>query len=90
LNFTGLPLRLEGAFNVTFNKGRSVTGAKTATEYYTYNSLILDAGEFVKWRPHVIDVFTGLQFWVNKFGNPTKNDGGAFETAPYFGMAVHF
>ena len=89
LDFTGLPLRLEGAYNNTFYKGR-VSGGKSANEFYTYNSLILDAGQLAQWKPHVIDVFAGVQFWVNKFGIPQKNNGGAQETAPYFGVAVHF
>lgn len=90
LEFTGLPLRLEGVFNVTLPKGTDVAGNKTRTEYYSYNSFIIDLGEMVKWRPHTLDLFTGVQLWVNKFGLSQKNDGGAFEVAPYVGIGIHF
>ena len=92
-------VRLEGAFNMTGAKGKdyipvsATSGAlpvKTVTEFYTYNTIILDAGQLLKMPPHKLDVFAGVQYWVHKFGYPSKNDGGAIEFTPYVGVGVHF
>ena len=85
-----IPVRWEGVFNVTGPKGTDTLGVHTKTEFYTYSSLILDVGEVFHSKPHVFDAFVGVQYWYNKFGNPTKNDGGAIELTPYIGVGVHF
>ncbi len=85
--------RWEGIFNMTGPKGTDVglPGGKTVTEFYTYNQIVLDVGQLIKMPPHKLDLFGGVQYWVNKFGyNTAKNNPGATELTPYLGIGVHF
>ena len=82
--------RIEGVFNITGPKGKDTKLSKTVTEYYFYNSFVLDAGQLFKMAPHQLDVFAGLQYWIHKFGYPTNNNPGALEFTPYIGVGIHF
>ena len=87
LDFTGLPLRLEGSIDYTFPEGRG-SGGRTTHVIFAYNSLVLDAGLMLNYRAHVIDAFVGAQFY--KIGYPSHPTGSSQQAAPYFGVAVHF
>ena len=82
--------RLDGVFNVTGQKGKDGLGIKTKTEFYTYNTIVLDVGQALKKEPGKYDLFVGFQYWYNKFGYPVKGDPGALEFTPYVGMGIHF
>lgn len=90
LTFTGLPLRFEGFANLVLPKGKDGFGAQTATEVLTDNQLVLDLGQLIFKKPHLLDGFVGWQYWLNKFGNNHTNVVGSLESTPYFGIGVHF
>ena len=87
---TARMFRWEGVFNMTGAKGTDTGLSKTVTEFYTYHTLVLDLGQVLHMAPHKLDLFTGLQYWVHKFGYPSRGDPGAIEFTPYLGVGVHF
>jgi nucleoside-specific outer membrane channel protein Tsx len=92
LGFTGLPLRIDGFFNVVAPKGKDGFGNQTATEILTQPRLVLDLGKLAMNKPNFLDIYVGYQFWYNKFGNDHNlpgNSGSVAETA-FFGTTVHF
>ena len=91
LDFTGMPMRLEGFTNVTLPKGRDGFGNQTATEMLFRSQITIDIGAFFD-KPHIYDAFVGYQWWINKFGNnhTLYSNVGSYETTPYFGVGVHF
>jgi hypothetical protein len=87
-----LPLRFEGFTNVTAPKGRDGFGNQTTWEMLSHSQITLDVGQAINYKPHVLDAFVGLQWWLNKFGNQHNHYGnvGDTEVSPFFGVGVHF
>lgn len=90
LTFTGLPLRVEGFFNLVTPKGRDGFGNRTATEILAEPRLTLDLGALALDRPKFLDVSVGYQFWYNKFGNQHPRVPGSLVNTPFLATRVHF
>lgn len=91
LAFTGMPLKFSGYANIVTPKGRDGFGAQTKTEFLTDNRLTLDLGKLAYNKPNTIDAFVGYRYWLNKFGNASRNitSGGTIENQVYVGAAFH-
>ena len=90
LDFTRLPLRLEGFTNLVTPKGRDAFRAKTQLEILSQTRLTLDLGAVLFDKPKVLDVSAGFQYWFNKFGNDHTKTKGSIENAPFVATRVHF
>ena len=90
LDFTRVPLRLEGFANFITPKGKDAFGRQTDIELLSQTRLTLDLGQVVLQKPKVLDVSVGFQYWYNKFGNDHTKTKGAIETAPFVATRVHF
>lgn len=60
LNFTRVPLRLEGFANFITPKGKDAFGRQTAIELLSQTRLTLDLGQVVLQKPKVLDVSVGF------------------------------
>jgi hypothetical protein len=93
LAFTGMPLRVSGYTNIVTPKGKDGFNVQTKTEVLSDNRLTLDVGKIAFNKANTIDTFVGYRYWLNKFGNPSKNvaggSGGAIENQVYVGAAFH-
>jgi hypothetical protein len=92
LAFTGLPLKFSGFTNIVTPKGKAGNGSQTKTEVLSDNRLTLDVGKIAFNKANMIDTFVGYRYWLNKFGNNSKNPngaGGAIENQIYIGAAFH-
>jgi len=90
LTFTGLPLRLEGFFNLVGPKGRDGFGAGTKTEILTEPRLTLDIGQVAFDKPRKVDLSVGYQYWLNKFGNNSNQVPGSTASTIFVAMRYHF
>ncbi len=91
LAFTGLPLRFSGFTNVVTPKGKNGDASTTKTEILSDNRLTLDVGKLAGYKANTIDTFVGYRYWLNKFGNASKDvkSGGTIENMVYVGAAFH-
>jgi len=94
LSFTNLPLSISGFANIVMPKGVDGFGNKTRTEILTANRLTLDFGDVAFHHPHLVDVFVGYKYWMNKFGNNAhygdkSYTAGSFESQVFAGVAIH-
>lgn len=87
----GIPLSFSGFANVVLPKGSGGVGAfnDTRTEFLTANRLTLDISKYVGFKTHIVDVFVGHKYWLNKFGVNHKTLNGAVESTFFCGAAVH-
>jgi nucleoside-specific outer membrane channel protein Tsx len=91
LNFTGLPLKFDGFFNLVAPKGKDGFGNQTATEILTQPRLVLDIGDVIMKKPNFLDAYVGYQYWLNKFGNDSAiQHNGAIAQTVFVGASVHF
>jgi hypothetical protein len=90
LDFTGLPLRFDGFFNLVTPKGKDGFGAQTVTEILTQPRLVLDVGALTFHKPNTLDGYIGYQFWWNKFGNNASTVPGSEASLAFFGTTFHF
>ncbi len=91
LAFTGMPLKFSGFTNFVTPKGKDGSNTQTKLEILSDNRLTLDFGKVVGYQANKVDTFVGYRYWMNKFGNPSKNTngGGTIENQIYVGLAYH-
>lgn len=89
LTFTGLPLKVQGFVNFVLPKGLDAYGAKTVTEIYSQNRLLLDVTKMLDIKGPKTEVFVGYKYWGNKFGGDSKIYSGSVESQVTAGFQVH-
>ena len=89
--YVGIPLSFSGFATVVLPKGSGGTGAfnDTRTEFLTGNRLSLDVSSYMGFKTHVVDVFIGHKYWLNKFGVNHNTLNGAVENTFVCGAAIH-
>ena len=89
--YVGIPLSFGGFANVVLPKGSGGTGSfnDTRTEFLTANRLTLDASKYLGFKTHVVDIFVGHKYWLNKFGVNHNTLNGAVENTFFTGAAIH-
>lgn len=83
----------EGYANLIDEKGRSETGAKTATEFNIDMKLIRDIGTWFDQAPRRWRAGVEYQYWNNKFGNSDRTVGaigGNTAKTPMLRIEYHF
>jgi nucleoside-specific outer membrane channel protein Tsx len=100
INIGSTALTFQGFFNVVLPKGKQycylsgptfsiVSDCDTKTEILTRPELMLDVGNYMG-APHKFEVGVGYEYWLNKFGNDSKEIPGALANTPELIARYHF
>lgn len=86
----GLPLSFEGYALYIGTKGKDEFGADTAVETNIDMQIMYDLSAAVGATKNTFKVGLEYQWWKNKFGNPARNNPGAFAKTPMVRAEYHF
>ena len=89
----GTKFKFEGIVDVKLPKGKDGSGVQTVTELFSKAKLKYDIGNLVLQKEHLVEVGAGVQYWIDKFGNPDSGKNklaGADEFSPYVEIALYF
>jgi nucleoside-specific outer membrane channel protein Tsx len=85
----GASLAFDGfaAFNTP--KGKDAAGRDTKAEIIARPLMKLDLGALTGWKPRVLELGVGFEYWRNMFGKDADKVPGAEQFTPVFALAVH-
>jgi hypothetical protein len=89
----GERFKWEGVISVILPKGKDGGGVQTVTEMFSKTKIKYDIGNLIMQKEHVVEMGFGVQYWIDKFGNPDSGVNklpGADEFTPFTEVSVYF
>jgi hypothetical protein len=89
----GTRFKFEGVISVTGPKGKNGGNIQTQTEMFSKYKIKYDLGNLVLQKEHLFEVGFGVQYWIDKFGNPDSGPNklpGSSEFTPFVEASVYF